>query len=202
MQNTTKLGALLLTSVFLSSPALAATLTNFTLIPQGVAFTRDTVANSGWSPIGFTLTGSTSNPFLNNADKSVSLGYGSYYMTVFGGVFATPVGPGYTFRFLLDNTTTYSQVVTLPDNLTAGQIFGSFALPDGDTVQLSTTGLFADRVRNSADGAGLAPDGNDDPLWLLTYTSGSTDNSAVPEPSSIALGLCGLAVIAWRRHQK
>lgn len=199
MQNTTKLGALLLTSFLFTSSAVAGTLTNLTFTSSNGAFINDTVPN-GTSPIGFTLLGSTTNPFLNNADSSVSLGFGSYYGITAGG-FGQHSGAG-SIAFRLDDTTNFSQNVSFPDNLTSGQILASFVLPGGDTLEVSTTGIFADRVRIFADGVGLATDNIADPFWLFTYTSGSTDNSEVPEPSSIALGLCGLAVIAWRRHQK
>lgn len=199
MQNTTKLGALLLTSFLFASSAFAGTLTNLTVTSNGGTFINDTIENFT-SPIGFTLLGSTTNPFLNAANSNISLGYGSYYAITSGG-FGQHLGAG-SFAFRLDDTDNFSQNVNFPDNVTPGQIIATFNLPGGDIVQLSTTGIFADRVAILVNGAGLTAGGSADPFWLLTYTSANANGSPIPEPSSIALGVCGLAAIAWHRRQK
>jgi hypothetical protein len=196
MKNTNTLGALLLTSFLFASSAVAGTLTNIRFDSNSNQFQNDTVPN-GNSPLGFTLLGSTAEPFLNAADSSVSLGFGSYYAITSGS--GLHLGAG-NISFRLDNTTNFTQSVTFPSNTPAGVIFATFNLPGGDIVQFSTTGIFANRVQIAADQFGLVPDGNPDPFFLMTYAA-ATNGSPVPEPSSIALGLCGLAAIAWYRRQ-
>jgi hypothetical protein len=76
-------------------------------------------------------------------------------------------------------------------------VFANFALPDGDSVTISATGLSADRIQIVADGGGLFPGGAPDAFYLFTYSA--------PEPATGALLASGL-LAAWavrrrRRHQ-
>lgn len=199
MQETTKLGTLLLTSFLFASSALAGTLTNITF-ESNVFYQNDTVQN-GTSPIGFTLIGSTVNPFLNDSNSFISLDYGSYFAITSGAPFGRHLGAG-VVSFRLDDTTNYTQNVTFPDNTSAGVLIASFSLPGGDAVELLTTGIFADRVRIGGDANGLGLDQVADPFFLFNYTSGAVAGSPVPEPSSLALGLCGLGALAWYRRRK
>jgi hypothetical protein len=190
--------AVLLLSLISAQAATAGTLTNISFISSNRGFFNDTIVN-GFSPLAFTLTGGTNNPFLNAVDSTVSLGYGNYFAIAFLG-FGQHLGSG-TVSFVLDGTTTFTQNVIFPANSPGGVLFASFSLPGGDSVTISTTGLSADRIQVFADGAGLAPDGTNDAFYLFSYTQAAS--SAVPEPSSVVLfggGLAGLAAVVRRRN--
>lgn len=176
--------------------AAAGTLTNISFVSNGGTFINDTIVGNGTSPLAFTATGATSNPFLNNSDSTISLSFGNYYAIAFLG-FGQHLGSG-TVSFRLDGTTNFSQNVTFPANSPGGVAFASFSLPGGDTVQISTTGLSADRIRIVADGGGLTTDGTLDAFYQFSYTAAS----AVPEPSSIGLAIVGLAALALRRRHQ
>ena len=93
--------------------------------------------------------------------------------------------------FLLDGVTPFTQNVTFPAASPRGVTFATFSLPGGDSVQISTTGLSADRTQVVADGGGLVPDGTPDEFSLFVYRSGAV--TGTPEPSSLGLAAVGLA---------
>jgi hypothetical protein len=187
-----------LTSLVFVPSATAGTLTNLSFVSNGGAFINDTSTLGSTSPLAFTVSGSTSNPFLNNSDSTISLGYGTYYAISFLG-FGQHIGSG-TISFLLDGITNFSQNATFPSNSPGGVIFASFSLPGGDSVEVSTTGLSADRIRIAIDGAGLLPDQTADAFYQFSYTAGAA--ATVPEPSSIGFALVGLGAIALGLKQK
>jgi len=174
-------------------PTQAGTLTNISFISNGGSFINNTIVDGTTSPLAFTSTTNLVQPFLNNADSSISLGYGTYYAIAFLGSGAH-VGAG-TVSFLLDGTQ-YSQAVTFPNPAAASGNFANFVLPAGDLLTISATGLAADRIRIVADGGGLVPDGTLDAFYRLTYSNAST---AVPEPTTGALILVGTAVLVRRK---
>jgi MYXO-CTERM domain-containing protein len=130
-------------------------------------------------------------PFLNAADSTLTLNYGSYYAIAFLG-FGQHIGAG-SISFLLNGVTPYSQDVTFPDPRFASPVFASFALPGGDEVEVSATGLSADRIRIVADGGGLFTDGTPDAFYLFNFTSG---DQQTPEPATGVLVAGGL-LAAW-----
>ena len=200
------------TSIFLAAagsllPALlsAGALTNLSFISNGGSFANDTLlvgtTVAGTSPLAFTNTASLAEPFLNAADSTISLGYGTYYAIAFLTTGAH-VGTG-TISFLLDGATPFSQTVTFPNPALASGNFASFALPGGDTVTISATGLSADRIRIGTNGAGLTPGGGADAFYRFSYTefTGGGGGSPVPEPGTAVLLLGGaLAMFIRRRH--
>ena len=145
----------------------AGTLTSISFTSNGGAYINDTIVN-GTSPLGFTATNDLAQPFLNAADSTVTLNYGTYYAISFLG-FGAMTGPG-TVSFLLDGVTTETQDVVFPDPALASGTFASFVLPNGDMVTISATGLAADRIQISADGGGLSGDGTPDAFYLFSYT--------------------------------
>jgi hypothetical protein len=183
-------------SCLLFAYATAGTITNLSFVSNGGAYINDTIVN-GTSPLAFTATGSTSNAFLNNADSTVSLGFGTYYAIAFLG-FGQQLGAG-TVSFLLNGTTSFSQSVIFPANSPGGVQFALFNLPGGDTAAFSTTGLSADRITIAGDGAGLVPDGTPDAFYQFSYTQAS----AVPEPGTFYLmAMCGIVVVAVRVQRR
>ena len=124
----------------------AGTLTNLSFISNGGNFANDTllvgITVTNTSPLAFTNTASLAEPFLNATDSTISLGYGTYYAVAFLTTGAH-VGSG-TISFLLDGVTPFSQTVTFPNPALASGNFASFALPGGDSVTISATGLSAD----------------------------------------------------------
>jgi hypothetical protein len=181
------------------SAATAGTITNLSFVSNGGGYVNDTIVGNGTSPLAFTATGSTSNAFLNNADSTVSLGYGTYYAIAFLGL-GQHLGAG-TVSFLLNGTTSESQSVIFPANSPGGVQFALFNLPGGDTAAFSTTGLSADRISIIADGAGLVPDGTADAFYQFSYTQAST--SGVPEPGTFYLmAMCGIVVLAVRVQRR
>ena len=182
----------LLACVALSS-ASAGTLTDLSFISNGGSYVNNTIVDGTTSPLAFIASGSTSNPFLNNPDSTIALGYGDYYAIAFLG-FGQHVGAG-TISFTLDGITPFSQNVTFPANSPGGVQFASFNLGNGDTVTVTTTGLSADRLSIIADAGGLQPDGTADAFYLFSYTQAS----GVPEPGTFSLMAAGImAALAFR----
>lgn len=198
----TLLSTVLAVSAF---PISAATITNITFTSNGNTFQNDTIPGptgpfSATAPLGFTATTNLAQPFLNAADSSLTLNYGSYYAIAFLG-FGSHVGTG-SVSFLLNGITPVSQVVSFPTPGLASPVFANFALPGGDAVTISSTGLSADRIQLLADGAGLTPGGGADAFYLFNFTAGSS--SQVPEPATATFFAAGLAVmlIAARRRSQ
>lgn len=172
------------------APAGAVTLTDISFTSNGGAFINDTIVN-GTSPLAFTATTNLSQPFLNAADSTLSLGYGNYYAIAFLG-FGQHQGPG-IISFRVDGgAVPVAQSVTFPDPSMSSGVFANFALPGGDSVTVAATGLSADRIRIVADGGGLQADGTADAFYAFNYTSGV---SAVPEPVTTMMFASGLAVL-------
>ena len=190
-----------LTGVFLVgmtvSPSWAGVLTNLSFTSNGESFVNNTIVDGTTSPLAFTLTTNLAQPFLNAADSTVSLNYGSYYAISFL-EFGAHVGSG-TVSFLLDGTSMFSLEVTFPDPALPSGNFATFALPGGDLVTVSATGLAADRIRIAADGGGLASDEFEDAFYQFNYTAGS---SAVPEPATAVLFGFGAAILVLRRWKR
>jgi|ERR1035437_4596137 uncharacterized protein (TIGR03382 family) len=172
-------------------PASAATISSISFTSNSGNYINDTIANGTTSPLAFTATTNLAQPFLNAADSTITLDYGSYYAIAFLG-FGQHLGVG-TVAFLLDGATLYSQTVTFPDPASASSVFADFSLPGGDSVTIQATGLSADRIRIVADGGGLTTDGTPDAFYLFDFTSGT---QGVPEPATGALAAGGL-VTAW-----
>jgi len=181
---------------FLPGAGLAGTLTHLSFISNGGAFGNDTVVGNGTWPLAFTATGGLNQPFLNAADSPISLGYGTYYAIAFRG-FGSHVGTG-VVSFLLDGTTAFSSPVTFPDPTAASGVFASFAMPGGNAVTVSATGLSADRIRIVADGGGLVADSVPDAFYLFTYSSGQT--RVIPLPAAGWLLAGGLAFMGFGRR--
>jgi formylglycine-generating enzyme required for sulfatase activity len=150
-----------------AGPVRAGTLTSISFTSNGGQYINDTIVN-GTSPLAFTATNNLAQPFLNAADSTVTLNYGTYYAISFLG-FGAMTGPG-TVSFLLDGVTTETQDVVFPDPALASGTFASFVLPNGDMVTISATGLAADRIQISGDGGGLSGDGTPDAFYLFSYT--------------------------------
>jgi hypothetical protein len=172
------------------------TITNISFVSNGGNFANDTLliglTVTNTSPLAFTNTAGLSQPFLNAADSTISLGYGTYYAIAFLTT-GSHRGAG-TVSFVLDGATTFSQTVTFPDPALVSGNFATFALPGGDTVTISATGLSADRIRIGTNGAGLAPGGGPDAFYLFSYSQApGGDGGAVPEPGTAML----LIVSAW-----
>lgn len=198
MQKSTLIKAFILTSLIAGQSATAGVITNISFVSNGGAFVNDTIIGNSTSPLAFTLAGATSNPFLNNADSTISLGFGDYFAIAFQG-FGQHLGNG-TVSFLLDGTL-FTQNVIFPDNSSGGVSFATFNLSGGDTVQLSTTGLSADRISIIANGVGLQTNGTADAFYRFSYSGGTTNN--VPEPTSLSIAAIGLgALVRGRRTQK
>ena len=190
-----------LTGIFLVgmmvSPSWAGLLTNLSFVSNGGSFVNNTIVDGTTSPLAFTATTNLAQPFLNAANSTVSLSYGSYYAISFLG-FGAHVGAG-TVSFLLDGTTPFSQAVTFPNPAAASGNFATFALPGGDSVTISATGLAEDRIRIVADGGGLFPDQTNDAFYQFNYTAGS---SAVPEPATAVLFGFGAVILVLRRWKR
>lgn len=182
----------ILCAVSSAGPGFAGTLTRITWVSHEGTYVNDTIVNGTTSPLAFTATNNLVQSFLNAADSTISLTYGSYYAISFR-TYGSHTGAG-TVSFVLDGVTTYSQDVTFPDPTVASDVFGSFTLPGGDTVTISGTGLAADRIRVVADGAGLIADGTPDAFYLFNYTCAA--DVAAPK-MTIAPAAAGLATIAW-----
>ena len=177
-------------------PVSAATISDISFTSNFGVYINDTIVN-GTSPLAFTADTGLAQPFLNAADSTITLGNGDYYAIAFLGVYEQ-VGPG-TISFMLNGVDLYSQIVTFPDPTFASGVFASFALPGGDFVTVSATGLSADRIRVLADGSGLGPDGAPDAFYQFNFF---TQGSDVPEPATGVLLVAGLAtaLAVRRRH--
>jgi len=149
------------------------------------SYINDTIVNGSTSPLAFTTTSDLAQPFLNASDSTVTLSYGSYYAISFRD-FGAHVGVG-TVSFVLDGVV-YSKNVVFPNPTTVSGVFANFALPGGDTVTVSATGLSADRIRIAADGPGLAGDGTPDAFYQFNYLIAPklTISSAAPGHVSIS----------------
>jgi PEP-CTERM motif len=199
VQKSILLKAFILSSLIAGQSATAGEITNITFVSNFGNFANDTINGNRSSPLGITLAGATDNPFLNNADSTVSLGFGDYFAIAFQG-FGQHLGDG-VVSFLLDGTL-FTQNVVFPDNSSGGVSFATFNLSGGDTVQLTTTGLSADRIRIVADGAGLQADNAPDAFYRFSYIDG-TPNNNVPEPASLSIAAIGLAaLVLGRRTQR
>ncbi|QTN30857.1 hypothetical protein HZ994_00455 [Akkermansiaceae bacterium] len=149
-----------------AGPAIAAGISDITWTSNEGAYINDTIVNGSTSPLAFTPTADLAQPFLNESDSTITLSYGSYYAISFRN-FGAHIGPG-SISFVLDGVT-YSQNVVFPDPTSPSGVFASFALPGGDFVTVSATGLSADRIRIIADGSGLAGDGTPDAFYQFNY---------------------------------
>ena len=179
-------GALLLCCAL--APASAATLTDISFKSNGLSYINDTIAEGATSPLAFTTAVGLNQPFLNAADSSISLGYGSYYAIAFLG-FGQHLGAGLV-SFRVDGGAVVSQSVTFPNPGAPSGVFASFALPGGDAVTVAATGLSADRIRIVVDGGGMQVDGVADAFYAFKYVS------AVPETGTGVLLFSGLGVLA------
>jgi hypothetical protein len=188
--------AFILALCFTGQAATAGVITNISFTSNGGSIANDTINGNFTSPLAFTLTGASSNPFLNNPDTTISLGFGDYYAIAFLGA-AQHVGNG-TVSFLLDGTTTVTQNITFPASTLAGNRFASFNLPGGDLVQISTTGISADRIRIVANAGGLQTDGAADAFYNFSYKAAAS----VPLPTSVGLMALGLAAFGFGRRGK
>lgn len=176
--------------------AKAGTITNVVFSSNGGGYVNDTVVDGSTAPLGFTATADLAQPFLNNPDSTIALGYGTYYAITFYG-FGQHSGDG---TIEVDwNGIPFTQAVTFPPDSPGGVTFASFALPGGDSVQISTTGLLADRISIAADGAGLVGNGNPDVFSLFQFTQGT--GTETPEPTTLLLLVCGLGVMADGRRR-
>jgi hypothetical protein len=176
-------------------PVSAATISDISFTSNIGVYINDTIVN-GTSPLAFTANTDLAQPFLNAGDSTITLGYGDYYAIAFLGVYEQ-VGLG-TISFTLDGVDPYLQVVTFPDPYFASGVFASFALPGGDFVTVSATGLSADRISLASDGSGLTPGGGPDAFYQFNYF---TQGSDVPEPATGVLLVAGLAMaLAVRRR--
>jgi hypothetical protein len=148
------------------APASAGNLTRIVWTSNNGSFINDTIVNGTTAPLAFTTAQDTAQPFLNAADSTISLGYGTYYAIAFVG-YGEHFGAG-TVSFELDKVT-YSQNVTFPLCIFPSPVFANFTLPGGDRVTIEAAGLWADRIQIAADGAGLSPGGNTDAFYLFKY---------------------------------
>jgi hypothetical protein len=161
----------------------------------------DTNNSQYCSPLGLTLAGSTTNPFLNNLNtKTIKLDTGSYY--IFGNPWAGTnfMIQGSPIALLFELKTTdgsfYTQVetndVTVPDLSKAGTVL--FNLKSYN-IKISTTGITtADRMGFGLAPGAFAPDGRNDFVLRLDY--GVTPPAApVPEPSTWLTMIAGMGLI-------
>ena len=177
----------------LTGPALMAGALTGIRFSSG-ANINDTIPGDVTAPLAFTNTTDLLQPFLNNADSSISLGFGSYYaITYIGG--SGHVGAG-VISFSV-NGTPFSQNVVFPGITPGGVTFANFALPGGESVVISTTGLSADRIVGAANGAGLFPGGGPDNFYRFTYSDAA---SSTPEPGTLCLAAFGVAVFGLKRR--
>lgn len=160
-------GSLLVLAGLAAGDAIGGTLTRISWTSNGGAYINDTIVDSTTSPLAFTATTNLAQPFLNAADSTVALNYGSYYVIAFRD-FGAHIGAG-AVSFMLDGATTYTRNVTFPDPTNASGVFAYFKLPNGDVVTISATGYAADRIRIIASGGGLTGDGTADAFYLFSY---------------------------------
>ncbi len=178
-------------------PLSAGTISGISFTSNGGSFINNTIVD-GTSPLAFTANTGLAQPFLNSADSTITLGYGSYYAIAFLG-FGEHIGAG-TISFTLDGVGLFSQSVTFPNPASASAVFASFALPGGDAVTVSATGLSADRISIAADGSGLLAGGGPDAFYQFAFTQ--RQGSSVPEPATGVLLVGGFAtMLAVRRRR-
>lgn len=171
--------------------AAGSALTNIEFISNGGAFINNTIAEWFSSPLAFTSP-SLGEPFLNNADSSITLGYGDYFAYAFAG-YGQHVGVGTISG--LKGGVSFSVAANFPADLGSAATFFSHTFADGDTLTVGTTGLSADRVRIFADGGGLLPDGVGDAVYSFSF-------APIPEPVPAAMLLAGLAVLGLIRRRR
>lgn len=172
------------------SAAGGATLKDISFVSNGSQFINDTIVNST-SPLVFTLTSGLDQPFLNAADSTIILGYGTFYAISFLG-FGAHVGEG-TVSFRVDDGPLIFQNVVFPNPASSGVVFANIPLSGGESVVISTTGLSADRIRIVANGDGMTTDGTPDAFYLFTY-------SPVPEPGVVSFLPLALLLATGRRR--
>ncbi|MCP9787052.1 ELWxxDGT repeat protein, partial [Cyanobium sp. N5-Cardenillas] len=165
-------------------PTSGPSLTDISFVSNGSSFINDTVVGNGTSPLAFTTTTSLSEPFLNAANSSISLGLGSYYAIAFTG-FGEHVGNGQV-SLREDGGSLVTQNVVFPSPTSASGEFASFVLASGNTVAISATGLTADRIRITSDGGGLTSGGAVDAFYAFTYAAPS--NGTIPASVVFAAG--------------
>ena len=175
----------------LAFPLHAGTLSRIRWTSNSGIYINDTIVDAATSPLAFTATNDLAQPFLNAADSTISLGYGSYFAITFRGHAHIGVG---TISFLLDGVTTYTQNVTFPDPFSASGVFARFTLPDGDMVTVSATGYAADRIQVVADGGGLTGDGNPDAFYHFNYLRAA---DVIAPKLRIDPATPGFATLSW-----
>jgi hypothetical protein len=180
--------------------ASAGTLTNIDFSFNSPEYRVDTIVNAT-APLAFINVGNTGNPFLNNPDSTISLGYGTYY-AIATFVPSNPTsrlaGNPVSIALVVDGASFVSQIVNFPPSSTTSGAFATINLPGGETVTLSATALTADRVRVAIDGSGLVGDGSPDTFYFFTYAPAN----AIPEPATIWLSGTGLAALAVARKRR
>jgi hypothetical protein len=167
----------------MAAMATAGTLTELAFTSNGGSFINNTIPDFA-SPLGITAN-ALGAPFLNAADSTVSLGFGTYLAYAFQG-FGQHTGSG-TISGRRDGVP-FSVAASFPADLSVAATFFSFSFGDGETITVSTTGLQADRIRIVADAGGLAPDGVNDGVYRLVY-------APIPEAGTLAMMLGGLGVV-------
>lgn len=144
---------------------------------------------NGTSPLAFTANTSLAEPFLNNSDSTITLGFGDYYAITFLG-FGEDIGAG-QISFRENGGALITKNVTFPDPAMASGKFADFTLASGDHLSISATGLSADRIAIVGDGGGLTADGTPDAFYTFSYSG----PSAVPESASGGILTAGLAMM-------
>ena len=77
MNKTSALKIALIATCLVAQFGTAGVLTNIAFTSNGGNFINDTILGNGTSPLAFTAVGATNNPFLNNADSTISLNFGN-----------------------------------------------------------------------------------------------------------------------------
>lgn len=121
-------------------------LSDLSFISNGGVYINNTIVDTT-SPLGITDP-TLGQPFLNNADSTISLAFDNYYAYSFAGT-GKHVGAG-TISGLYDGTP-FSAAVTFPSDLTTVATFFSYTFVGGETLKVGTTGLFDDRIQIVSD---------------------------------------------------